>query len=202
MFSVEDIRENYKRFPDAKIENIARNESKGLRKEVLSVLKDEIIRRQLNLSLISWIDAETKSFEGLERKNLIQKIQYQHCPKCLEKTKLFGFETHTVKSFLIGTSSSRDEQILCASCGKTAKLNAIVITFFAGWWSGKGFLLTPFTILKDALNFLFIDKISDRILNTFVDDRTGSFRRYGTDDSVLTRLIQWKNNSDDNSSSY
>ena len=74
MFSVEDIRENYKRFPDAKIENIARNESKGLRKEVLSVLKDEIIRRQLNLSLISWIDAETKSFEGLERKNLIQKI--------------------------------------------------------------------------------------------------------------------------------
>tara|TARA_R110002049_G_scaffold154542_1_gene319111 strand:+ start:1067 stop:1675 length:609 start_codon:yes stop_codon:yes gene_type:complete len=202
MYSIEEIRDNYKHFPDAKIENIARNESKGLRREVLNVLKDEITRRQLNLSLISWVDTETKSFEGLERKNLIQKIQYQQCPKCLEKNKLSGFETNTVKSFLIGVSTSRDEQILCESCGKTAKLNAIFITFLAGWWSAKGFLITPFTIVKDLLNFLFIDKISDRILNTFVNDLTGSFRRHGTDDRVIFRFLKWKNNSDDNSSYY
>ncbi|MBF8151239.1 hypothetical protein ITJ86_15120 [Winogradskyella sp. F6397] len=198
MYSVEEVRENYKRFPDAKIEKIARNESKGLRKEILTVLKDEIIRRQLNRSLISWVDSETQSFTGLERQSLIRKIQNQRCVKCSEKRKLYGFETHTVKSFLIGMSTSRNEQILCKPCGKQEKLNAIVMTFFAGWWSAKGFLLTPFTIFKDVINFLFIEKISDRILNGFVDDVTGSFRRYGTDDNVIYRLIKWKNKSDDN----
>ncbi|WP_179318543.1 hypothetical protein [Winogradskyella helgolandensis] len=200
MYSIEEVRENYKRFTDAKIENIARNESKGLRKEILNVLKDEITRRHLNPSLINWVDAETKSFNGLERQNLIRKIQNQQCPKCSEKSKLYGFETHTVKSFLIVTSTSRNEQILCKNCGKEAKFNAIIITLLAGWWSIKGFLLTPFTIIKDLSNFLFIDKISDRILNLFADDLTGSFRRYGTDDSVISRLIKWKNNSDDNTS--
>ena len=200
MYSLEEIRENYKRFPNAKIEKIAKNESKGLRREVLKVLKDEIIRRELNLNLISWVDTETKSFKGLERQNLIEKIQNQNCPKCSEKSKLYGFETHTVKAFLIGTSTSRDEQILCETCGKLHKIKTIAITFCSGWWSGKGFLLTPFTIIKDSLNFLFIDKISDRILNSFVDDLTGSFRRYGINDSVLTRLIKWKNKSDDNPS--
>jgi hypothetical protein len=199
VYSIEDIRENYKRFPDAKIENIARNESKGLKREVLNVLKDEITRRQLNLSLISWVDAETKTFDGMERQNLMRCIQNQPCPKCANKNKLYGFETHTVKAFLIGTSFSRDEQILCKSCGQIFKFNSIITTFFAGWWSTKGFLSTPFTIIKDLLNFLFIDKISDRILNNFIDDLTGSFRRYGTDNKVVTRLIKWKNNSDDNS---
>ena len=48
MYSIEEIRENYKEFSDSKIENIARNESKGLRKEVLGILKDEIEKRNLD----------------------------------------------------------------------------------------------------------------------------------------------------------
>ncbi|WP_282041860.1 hypothetical protein [Winogradskyella flava] len=195
MYSLDEIKENYRGFSDSKVENIAKNESKGLRKEVLSILKDEIKRRNLNISLISWVDTETKSFDGDERRVLLKKIQEQHCPKCSGKNILYGFETNTVKSFLIGTSFIKDEVILCRSCGKQAKLNAILITFFAGWWSGKGFLSTPFIILKDTVNFLFINKISHRILNSSVDRTTGSFRRYGTTDSVIIRLINWKNNS-------
>lgn len=33
MYCIKEIRENYKHYPDAKIENIARNESKGLRRD-------------------------------------------------------------------------------------------------------------------------------------------------------------------------
>jgi hypothetical protein len=194
MYSIEEIKENYQGFSDSKIENIARNESKGLRKEVLQILKDEIVKRNLNQNLISWVDTEANLFEGIERKNLIDKIQKLNCPKCGLKSKLFGFETNTVKAALIFTSFKRNEVILCKSCGKQEKLNALLITFFAGWWSGKGFLMTPFTIIKDLSNFLFIDKISNRILNSFIDKTTGTYRRYGTEDIVLTRLINWKNN--------
>ena len=47
MYSVKEIRENYKGFSDSEIENIARNESKGLRKEVLGILKQEIEKHLL-----------------------------------------------------------------------------------------------------------------------------------------------------------
>jgi hypothetical protein len=198
MYSVEEIQENYKGFSDSKIENIARNESKGLRKEVLQILKDEIVTRNLNVRLVNWVDTESKSFEALERQNVISKIQNQNCPKCSKNSKLYGFETNTVKAALFFTSINRNEVILCITCGKQEKLKAILITLFAGWWSGKGFLTTPFTIIKDSLNFLFINKISNRVLNKFVDKVTGSLRRYGSEHIVITRLIKWKNNSDDN----
>ena len=72
MFSVEEIRENYKRLSNAEIEKLAREESKTLRREVLSVLKDEIKLRNLNVDLISWVDAETNTFTGVEKTTLIR----------------------------------------------------------------------------------------------------------------------------------
>lgn len=193
MYSLDEIKENYRGFSDSKVENIAKNESKGLKKEVLRILKDEIIRRNLNPNLINWVNTEAKSYEGLERQTLLNNIQSQNCTKCNSKTKLFGFETNTVKSFLIGSSIIKKEFILCRDCGKKKKLNTIGITFLAGWWSGKGFLSTPYYILTDIFNFLFINKISNRILNNFIDRYTGTFRRYGTNSSTITRLINLKN---------
>ena len=193
MYSLKEIKENYRSFSDSKIENIARNESKGLRKEGLHILKDEITRRNLNPNLINWINTEAKSYEGLERKTLLKDIQSQNCPRCNYETKLYGFETNTVKSFLIAASIKRKEFILCMDCGKKEKLNAIVITFFAGWWSGSGFLKTPYYILTDIFNFLYIDKISARILEKFIDKYNGTFRRHGANSSTITRLINLKN---------
>lgn len=193
MYSLDEIKENYRGFSDSKIENIARNESKGLRKEVLQILKDEIIRRSLNPNLINWVNTEAKSYKGLERHTLLKNIQSQNCPKCNSNVTLFGFETNTVKSFLIGSSVRKKEFILCKACGKREKFNAIGITFLAGWWSGKGIINTLYYILSDVLNFLFINKISTRILEEFIDRYTGTFRRYGTSSTTITRLINLKN---------
>ncbi|MCB0455166.1 MAG: hypothetical protein KDC62_07230, partial [Aequorivita sp.] len=93
MYSIDEIRENYKEFSDSKIENIAKKESKGLRKEVLGILKDEIEKRKLDKNLISWVETETKTYSGIERDLLIKKIQNLNCPKCSEKKdRLYGFE--------------------------------------------------------------------------------------------------------------
>ena len=194
MYSVDEIRENYKDFSDSKIENIAKNESKGLRKDVLGILKDEIEKRNLDKNLISWVETETKSFDGIERDSLKTKIQNLNCPKCSEKKdRLYGFEINQIVSVLLFTNDTRNEKILCLSCGKKAKFKAILITFFAGWWSRHGILLTPFTVLKDSFNFLFIEKISDRIMNRLIDENTGHFRRKGIENETLNRLIKRRN---------
>ncbi|WP_299889634.1 hypothetical protein [uncultured Lacinutrix sp.] len=194
MYSVEEIRENYKGFSNSKIENIAKNESKGLRKDVLGILKDEIETRNLDINLINWVETETKSFDGIERDSLITKIQNLNCPKCsIKKDKLYGFEINQIVSVLLFANDTRKEKILCLNCGKKAKLKAILITFFAGWWSRRGIFLTPFTVLKDSFNFLFIDKISDRIINRVIDENTGHLRRKGTENKTLNLLIKRRN---------
>jgi len=193
VYSLDEIKENYRGFSDSKIENIARNESKGLRKEVLSILKDEVLKRKLDPNLINWIETEAEPFEGKERDRLIKQIKAQHCPKCKINSDLRGFETTTIKGFLLFTDTQKKELILCKSCGLKAKFNALLITFFAGWWSKKGLLLTPFTIITDLLNFLFINRISTRVINKFIDEINGSLRRYGVEDRVIVRLIKWRN---------
>ena len=194
MYSVEEIRENYKGFSDSKIENIAKNESKSLRKEVLAILKDEIEKRNLDKNLISWVETETKTYDGIERDSLIKKIQNLNCPKCAEKKdRLYGFEINQVVSVLLFANDTRNEKILCLSCGKKAKLKAILITFFAGWWSRRGIFLTPCIVIKDSFNFLFINKISDKIINRLIDENTGHFRRKGTENGTLNRLIKRRN---------
>jgi hypothetical protein len=193
MYSFEEIRENYKGFSDSKIENIAKNESKGLRKEVLRILKEEIEKRNLDKILISWVDTETNTFDGIERESLIKKIQHLNCPKCSKKDKLYGFEINQIVSVLLFAYDTRNEKILCLSCGKKAKLKAIVFTFFAGWWSRRGIFLTPWIVMKDSFNFLFIDKISDKIINRLIDENTGHFRRKGIENKTLILLIKKRN---------
>ncbi|HHB51650.1 MAG TPA: hypothetical protein ENK75_01195, partial [Saprospiraceae bacterium] len=146
MIDIKEIEENYTRFSDSQIENIAAYESKGLRKEVLGILKKEIEKRELDKNLITWVEAETNSYKGMERESLKIKIQNLNCPKCSRKEdKLYGFEINRVISVLLLTYDTRKEKILCKSCGKKEKLYAILITFFAGWWSRRGILLTPLT---------------------------------------------------------
>lgn len=191
MYSAQEVKENYKNLSDSKIVSLAKNESKGLRKEILSILNDEIESRNLDQNLITWVNAETNSFKGLERKALISKIKNLKCPKCNERTDiLYGFEINTITSFLIFSNYSRKEKILCNSCGKKEKRYALLITFFAGWWSRQGIFQTPWLIIKDSVNFMFLEKISNRIVNRVINDNTGYLRLKGTEEKTLSNLTK------------
>lgn len=194
MLTTEEIRDNYKHFPDSKIENIAKYESKSLRKDVVQILKDEIEKRNLDKNLISWVSAETKSFEGIERDSLMQKFQNLPCPKCSGmQSPLYGFEINRISAFLVLTFTTRKEMVLCLSCGKKEKFYALLITFFSGWWSVKGFFLTFWTIVKDSFNYLIFEKISTKILNRIIDENTADFRINGTENENLQELIEFRN---------
>ena len=40
---------------------------------------------------------------------------------------------------------------------------------------------------------MFINKISDKIINRLIDENTGHFRRKGTENGTLNRLIKRRN---------
>ena len=67
-------------------------------------------------------------------------------------------------------------------------------TFFIGWWSGRGILLTPYTLIKDTFNIFFQKKINDRIIAEFIERNNGMFRLHGTDEENLFNLVLWHNN--------
>ncbi|MVO08589.1 hypothetical protein GOQ30_05360 [Flavobacterium sp. TP390] len=192
MRTVEEIRANYKKFTDSKIEDLAKYESKSLRRDVLSVLKDEIIARNLDPNLITWVDAENDSLSEMEKKNLKQRIKHLPCPTCFKKNgEIYGYEITTVISFLIYCNDVTEFKITCSDCAKKAKSNAILKTLFLGWWSRSGFFVTPATLLKEIVNRLFYkEKISNRVIDNFIATNTGMFRLKGMEKEALLSLLK------------
>jgi len=198
MYSIEEIRKNYKRFSDSQIENIAKNESKKLRKEVLGILKDEIKRRNLDERLITWIDVENKKLTDFEKQSLIRKIENLKCPYCGHKgNKLTGQEFNTIVSVFIFCDRTTENRILCSNCGRKKRIKTFIINILAGWWSTEGIFWTPYILIKDTINLFFKKKISDRIINEFIEHYNGMFRLHGTDDETLFNLISLYNNDNE-----
>ncbi len=191
MFSVEEIRENYKKLSNAEIEKLARYESKTLRREVLGILKDEIKLRNLSADLILWVDAETNTFTDLEKKILIQKIEKLPCPSCREQKTLLSGHTHTtIISMLIVCKQREHKKILCARCGRNEKFTALFKTFLFGWWSRTGFFLTPYLLLKSPFSSFFKQKHHQLVLDDFLHKHNGILRLQGTESDVLEEIIK------------
>ncbi|WP_053990520.1 hypothetical protein [Mangrovimonas sp. TPBH4] len=190
MYPLEDIQENYRTFDDNKIIKIALNESKGLRKEVLPILKKEIERRNLNLNLITWVDCENNSFSEKETNKLINDISNLTCWKCKARSNsVQAFEINTVISLLILCNDSTKTWILCSSCGQSKKWTSLLTTLFLGWWSKKGIFLTPYTLIKDITNLFFQNKKSDKMLRELIKANTGTLRSGSLDDTSLEKFV-------------
>ena len=198
MYNIEEIRENYKNFYDEKIIQIARYESKGLRPEVLEILKNEIITRNLDLTLITWIEAESKQITDYEKEEIVRLIRALPCPTCKStKEGLRGYEINTVISILINCIDTTETIFLCSHCGKKKKTTSIVKTLFLGLWSRRGIILTPYTLIKDFINLFFTDKISNRIFEEFIEANIGRIRLRGMTENALSSLINNYNKKSD-----
>ncbi|MBU3928149.1 MAG: hypothetical protein KKB74_10115, partial [Bacteroidetes bacterium] len=101
---IDQIRANYKKFSDSKIEYLAKNESASLEPEVIEILKDEIKARGLDAGLFNGIEAQTKELTGDELRELKTKIESLPCPECEHtNSPLIGTLLRTVKSFIFFT---------------------------------------------------------------------------------------------------
>src|SRR5690606_31040437 len=123
-----------KKLDDWKIKELASN-PKTFRKEVIPVLNEEISRRNLGVELIKWVNLETHSFKGLERKNIIEQIRKSQCSVCLSKSQLYGYKFTTIISALITTFDKTEHQIICEGCAKKKRFRSTSKTVLFGWWS-------------------------------------------------------------------
>ncbi|WP_264510449.1 hypothetical protein [Flavobacterium sp. N1719] len=175
MLTVEEIRKNYKNFDDGKIKEIALN-SKGLRREIIPILNEEIRNRNLDIQLIEWVNYETNKFKGLEKQNLLNKIAKLKCSMCLVNSNLHAYRFNTLISAFVTITDKTENLIICDQCANSKRLNTMLITFFFGWWSKKGILLTPFTLISDLIKIFRKNSESKKILDEFIENNTGILR--------------------------
>lgn len=175
MWTVEEIKKNYSKFDDWKIKELALN-PKGLRKEIVPILNEEIKKRNLDIELIKWVNYETKTFEGLEKKNLIENIIKSKCSLCLENSNLRGYKFNTIISALVVITDKTENLIICNDCAKSKRLNSMSKTFFLGWWSKRGIISTPFTLISDLIKILRKESESKEIIDEFIENNTGVLR--------------------------
>lgn len=95
MLTIQELTEVYKNFNDQKIINLAMNESKSLREDVIPILETEIQKRNLDKNLLNWIKLERNFFKGAELQSLKSVIRNSECSECGKKfNNIQGFNIH------------------------------------------------------------------------------------------------------------
>jgi thymidine kinase len=189
MIPIEEIRKNYEKYDDATILKIISG-AKGLRKEVVTLLNDEIKKRNLGIGLIEFVAIETNFYEGDERVLLINEIKNSVCTHCNNESELYGYTFNTIRSYLIWYDHEQKLQIICSTCAKSLRLKSMLTTLALGWWSRPGLLGTPATLISDLIEIFRKEKYSQQVIDHFIDENTGSIRRMEKSKGSLTTIIK------------
>ena len=151
---IQFVRENYQKKTDAELIQAVTTDVVGLTPEALEVVKEEIIRRKLDTSIIKGLEAQNKTYtiEEVDRYcNIIRKL---NCPTCgTSQTELNATMTSEVMSFILFTQWKKKLKIGCPDCLDKANESALTITALAGWWGIPwGFIRTIQAIGQNIKN--------------------------------------------------
>lgn len=175
MLTKEEIRESYKNFDDNKILNLAKN-PKGLTKEAIPVLIEELENRNLDLKLIDWIKLENKPLKQAEKDSIFSHIKNCKCSICNTNSDLKAYEFHSVISGIIFCNYKLQHLVICSNCSKKIRRKNLLKTFFLGWWSRTGITATFIALLTEFFNLFIVKKVNDRILNSLMEKNNGKLR--------------------------
>ena len=190
---IEDIRKHYEKMSDSQFILILTTKAHGIRPEVFAIIEKEIEKRNLNPNLLEGVLAQNKQYSFEEIESYSKLIRELACPFCGAKnSKLNGTFLHTVKSFILLTSSLAEVIIACPDCLDKKNNNAMISTAFLGWWSIPwGFLKTPLYIYRNYKekkeNRL---KESNNALIAFVLEHIGEIEAYKDDKEQLQYIIK------------
>jgi len=175
LLTKEEIRSSYKSFDDNKILKLAQN-PKGLTKEAIPVLIEEVILRKLDVNLIEWIQLENNPLNQLEKDSILSNIRNCKCTICKKNSDLKAYEFHSVISGILFCDDILQHLIICEKCNKKIRRKNFFNTLLLGWWSRKGFVSTISALLTEFFNLFLVKKVNDRILNTLIEENNGKLR--------------------------
>lgn len=188
-----DIKEYYKKLSDFEITNLAKNPA-GLRKEIVPIFIEELKSRGLKADFENWVKVETDTFEGTERDLIVAQIEQTTCCNCGNTERLFGFRYDLIYGVIIVTKFEFIEKILCKDCGAKERFKNMRLTALLGWWSGKGFIYTPFILINSLYRHCKIESESKKVIGNFIDSNTGKLRLANQNKTDIQNLIQKYNN--------
>lgn len=80
-------------------------------------------------------------------RSFVERIHQGACPHCQRVGAVDVYTVHSVWSALFVVKYQSEKCISCLSCGRKARLKAMVSSFFLGWWSVPvGLVVTPVQI--------------------------------------------------------
>ena len=193
-----DIRDNYKNFPDWKIEKIASEEAGSIRPEVLDILKAEIKKRNLNLSLIDSVDSQTKELTESKFNEYCDILRNHPCPNCESKTqKINATMVGRVVSMLIMTNYEKSLKVACSDCLDKMHNKANTKSALFGWWG------IPWGPIQTIRSFIYNSSMKknnrtekpNEIFTSFIVSNIGIMEKAKTEPEKLTEFISRTNNA-------
>ena len=195
IMDINDIEKNYARMSDRELINIATTRGEGLKPGVIEIIEKEIAKRNLNPDLLAGIIAQNKTYTSEEIEQYAQLLSNLPCPVCdSNQQKLNGTVAHTVKSFLIFTTSERKPTIACPDCLDQVNDKAAWSTALLGWWGFPwGLLKTPVYIYRNfkAKKENRLD-LSNRTLLSYTLANIGEVEAFKNNPDKLLEVIKAK----------
>jgi len=79
------------------------------------------------------------------------KIHSGSCPVCGRNGPIDIHLSHRIWSLFVGPFIKSPELVSCKHCGIISQVKGIISSFFLGWWSPKGFFMTPIIIISNVI---------------------------------------------------
>ncbi len=189
---IQFIRENYQRKTDAELIQAATTDAVGLTPEALEVVKEEIIRRKLDTSIVKGLEAQNKTYSIEEVDNYCNIIRQLDCPTCgTSHFQLNATMVSEVMSFILFTQYSKKLKVGCPHCLDKANESALTKTALLGWWGIPwGFIRTIQAIRNNVKNKKtnHSDTAND-FLRSYTLSKIGQIETYKNNKEKLQQLI-------------
>lgn len=189
---IELVRENYQQMSNEELISIATQDATGMTPEAQQILKEEIVKRKLDESMIQSVDEQNKIYTAEEIEYYCELARSLACPVCgISSSKLNGSLTSTVMSVIIFTQYSQSVKIACPECLDKANNSALSFTRIFGWWaipSGVAKTIKAIEINKKSKTTNHLDTPNE-YLRKYVFANIRQFERYKDDKQKLQELI-------------
>lgn len=193
---LETIKKHYRSLDDGKIKSVATLEARTLRPEVIPILREEIVRRNLPQTFLESLDDKILNPSDEQINDYCKIIQAYHCPDCKSKTaKLNGSISTDVLSVLFLTRKSKVLKIACPDCLDKHTNKAVTKTIFLGWWA------FPWGPIRTIQAFMSNSKMAKQhhsqqpndVLKSFVYENIGLIEAYKENEKRMNHFLQYYN---------
>ncbi len=193
--SFDELKDKYAKMGDEELERIATQDAYGLRPEVFEIIESELKKRNLSLDILKGALAQNKEYTLEEIETCSELLRTLPCPICGNTNdKLNGTIAHTVKSFIIFTSSEIQPIIACPTCLDRKSNSVIISTILLGWWGIPwGIFKTPLYIYRNikAKKQNHYEHSNDALIS-YTLTHIGRIETYKSDKEKLREVINMK----------